>query len=85
LRNDRNCGIKKTVLKTLNILKKERRIEMAKRLKNAGDIIIPIVFSLAIIIGVGVHAGAVFGLGAAVVYVLVFSLITGFLFVLSQL
>ncbi len=58
---------------------------MAKCLKNTGDIIIPIIFSLFIIIGMGVHAGAVFGLGAAIVYVLVFSLITGFLIVLTLL
>lgn len=58
---------------------------MTKGPKNAGDIIIPIIFSLSIIIGMGVHTGTEYGLGTTIVYVSVFSLITVFLFVLSLL
>ncbi len=58
---------------------------MAKHQKNAGDVIIPAILSLAIIIGMGVHAVAAFGFEAAIVYILVFSLLTGFLFVLDLL
>lgn len=58
---------------------------MAKFLKNAEDIIIPIVFSLAIIISIGVHVGIKYGSKAALVYALIFSVITGFLILLSFL
>jgi len=51
--------------------------------KSIGDIVIPIIFSLAIVVSMGVDMGTRYGIRVGFIYVLIFSFITGSLCLLG--
>lgn len=61
---------------------------MLKRIKDQttlGDVVGLILFAIAIVVAISVDIGIRYGPGAALLYAVIFSLITGFLIVINLL